>query len=63
MTDEEIQQLARDTEMKRVMIDAIDEWLDKKFAQFGKWSAYGLLAAFVAGLAWLTLAANGWHKP
>lgn len=63
MTEEEIAKLVRDAESKKVMKDAIDEWLDKKFSEFGKWSAYGLLAAAVVGALYLMLIANGWHKP
>lgn len=52
-----------DAETKRIMKEAIGEWLDGKFAEFGKWSAYGLLAALASGSLYLMLIANGWHKP
>lgn len=64
---EEIEQLARNAELKRVMKEAIGEWLDAKFAEFSKWSVAGLvrllIAALVAGALYMTLVANGWHKP
>lgn len=62
MATPEIEQLIKDAEAKRIMKEAIDEWLDKKFSEFGKWSAYGLLAAIVAVALYMTLVMNGWHK-
>ena len=46
---------------KEAVKEAIREWLDEKFMQFGKWSAAGLAAAILAGL---TYAAGWiqWHK-
>lgn len=55
--------MARNEEMKRVMQEAIDGWLDKKFTEFGKWSFRGMLALAAAVTLYMTLTANGWHKP
>lgn len=59
----DVEQIAHDEAMKAAMKAAIDEWLEKKFAQFGKWSAYGLVATCLAALLMWVLAVNGWHKP
>lgn len=40
----------------------IERWLDKKFTQFGKWSAATLAVLFLGALAYFTLKANGWTK-
>lgn len=49
-------------EMKAALREALREWLDEKYAQFGKWSLHGLLAAALGGLVWLLLTSNGWHR-
>ena len=38
------------------------EWLDEKFALFGKWTMGGLLAAAFLGLVYLGLTGQGWRK-
>jgi len=62
VTEDQIAKLARDAEMRKIMVEAIDEWLDKKFSQFGRWSFYGFVAAVAAGSAYLMLISGGWHK-
>lgn len=47
---------------KEIVKEALEEWLDKKFAQFGKWTLGGLSALAFAGLVYLALAGQGWHK-
>lgn len=37
---------------------AVDRWLDKKFAQFGKWAIYGMFAAIFVYLLKLAVAAG-----
>lgn len=32
-------------EQKAILKEALQEWLDAKYAQFGKWTAKGVLAA------------------
>ena len=54
MTPEEIETI------KLAMKQAIQEWLDKKFAQFGKWSAAGIGAAALSVLAYFL--SQGMHK-
>ena len=50
------------TLMKEAMKEALREWLDEKYANFGRWSLHGLAAAGLVAVAWLILLANGWHK-
>lgn len=49
-------------EIKEALKDALKEWLDEKFASFGKWSFYGMASAALFALAYFLLIANGWHK-
>ena len=50
-------------EVKDVMKEALREWLDDKFADFGKWSLVGVGAALLTALAYFILISNGWtHK-
>lgn len=49
-------------EFRRMMDDAIDHWMDKQFAQFGKWTVRGILAAVFAGATWLYFHTGGF-KP
>lgn len=57
------QQLATDP-LKAAVKDALKEWLNEKFAEVGKWSVRGILAAVLAALAYFILTSNGWkHSP
>lgn len=47
---------------KSVVKEALKEWLDEKFMEFGKWSIAGLSAAGLVAVLWLILAAQGYHK-
>lgn len=49
-------------EWKALVKEALQEWLDRQFATFGKWTMAGLLSAALAGLLYLYLISNGWHK-
>lgn len=49
-------------ELKEALKDAMREWLDEKYSQFGKWTLHGLLAMAVAVLTLVTLVSQGWHK-
>lgn len=44
-------QLTRE-EAKAAMKEALTEWLDKQWAQFGKWTAGGLMSLAIAALAY-----------
>lgn len=49
-------------EMKRITKEALKEWLDDKFMQFGKWSMSALAASALAALTYFILKMNGWNK-
>jgi hypothetical protein len=49
-------------DVKDALKEGLREWLDEKFAAFGKWSLMGLGAAALAGLVYLAMAGAGWHK-
>lgn len=38
--------------MKEVLKEGLKEWLDSQFAQFGRWSAAGIAALIIGGLAY-----------
>lgn len=44
---------------KEAVKEAANEWLDAKFAQFGKWTAYGIAAVLFAVFVKLSVS-NGW---
>lgn len=48
---------------KEVIKEALREWLDDKFAQFGRWSLMGLAAAVLALIAYMILTTHGWRPP
>ena len=47
-------------EQKEVLKQALKEWLDEKFAAFGKWSLAGICAALLFVIAYLWLITQGW---
>ena len=47
--------------LKRVMREAIHEWMDAKFAMLGRWSFYGFLALVLGAAATLIVQTN--HFP
>lgn len=49
-------------ETKEAVKEALREWLDDKYREFGKWSFHGLLAVILAGGLYLALVMNGWHR-
>jgi hypothetical protein len=58
---ERILQQREDT--KDAMREAMKEWLDEKFATFGKWTLTGIAATGLVLLAYAFLAAHGWKAP
>ncbi len=48
-------------EYKALVKEAIGEWLDAKYAQFGKWTINGLMATML-GIVVIYLASNGYIK-
>ena len=47
---------------KRVMKEAIKEWLDEQFTKVGKWTAASFVALLLASLVYSnSLGERGWH--
>lgn len=53
----------RREEMKAVFKEALKEWLDQKFADFGKWSAIGIACMVLVVMTYLALKFAGWAPP
>ena len=49
-------------ETKRALKEGLQEWLDGKFSEFGKWSFRALAAAAFIALVYFILVMNGWHR-
>ncbi len=49
-------------EMRAAIRDAIKEWLDERFAEFGRWSLGAFMASLLAALIVFILHMNGWHN-
>ena len=49
--------------VKDMLKEALREWMDEKFAAFGRWSIYGILASILGGIAWAILVTKGWTPP
>lgn len=47
---------------KQAVKEALREWLDAQFAQFGRWAFTSLMAAGLVGIVYLALAGAGWKK-
>lgn len=62
MTEKERRQLIDKDAFKEAVKEVLREWLDEKYAAFGKWSLHGILAMLLAGAVYLFLISNGWHK-
>ena len=48
-------------EYKALVKDAIGEWLDTKYSQFGRWTIHGILA-MVLGAVVMYLSTHGYIK-
>jgi len=46
-------------EFKRLVREAITDWLDKQFAAFGRWTAMGMMAMALAAILTFILWAKG----
>lgn len=49
-------------QQKEAMKQAIREWLDDAFAEFGRWTFRGLMAAALCGCVYLAMKGQGWSK-
>ncbi len=69
MTEEDMKQLKtilgeamKNPEMKKVLKEAMGEWLDSLAASFGRWSMMTLMGGVVVAIGYMILVAAGWHK-
>lgn len=51
-----------DEEAREIVKSAINEWLDDRFKQFGRWTAKGVAAAVFGALVWW-LVHHGYRIP
>lgn len=49
--------------MKQAMKEALKEWLDEKFSEFGKWSAIGIACMTLVVMTYFALKFAGWAPP
>lgn len=51
-----------DDDLKAALKEALKEWLDEKYASFGKYSLAALGAGLLAAAVFFILSAQGWHR-
>jgi uncharacterized membrane protein YozB (DUF420 family) len=49
-------------ETKQAMKEAMREWMDDKFKEFGRWTFFGFMTALFGAAIYFMLYVNGWHK-
>ena len=49
-------------EEKEALKEALKEWMDEKFALFGKWALTSFCVAAFTALVYFILSMAGWHK-
>ncbi len=47
--------------IKAALKEALKEWMDEKFADIGKWSARGIVAAVLGLVVYGVMILQGWH--
>ena len=70
LQDDELKRIAQElatklvdeANTKRVFKEALNEWLDHKYAAFGKWSAISVGASIFAALVVFIMWTQGYHK-
>lgn len=68
--DEELTRIAKalaanvfkEAEAKRIFKEALNEWLDHKFSEFGKWTMRGILVALFGALVAIVMFTQGYHR-
>lgn len=48
---------------KKIYKEAIQEWLDSKWAELGKWTFRGIAAGALAALGYFLAVKSGWIPP
>ena len=56
-----VEDLTRE-ERKKIVKEAINEWLDCQFAKFGRWTVYGIVSLLLGALVYLFFVTNGWVR-
>ena len=54
--------LLAEAETKRIFKEALNEWLDHKYSDFGRWSLTGIMAAAFAALIVFIFWTQGYHR-
>lgn len=49
--------------MKKIMKEALKEWLDEQAAKFGRWSITGIFCMVLVVLTYMALMLAGWTPP
>lgn len=49
--------------VKEAFKEALKEWLDEKFTDFGKWSLGGIAALILSLIVYMILVTHGWRAP
>lgn len=62
LPEEEFTDETRRYEQKEIVKEALKEWLDDKWAAFGKWTAKGIATMAFSALAYWYLSTHGWHR-
>lgn len=52
-----------DFDRKEVIKQAIDEWLERKYAEVGKWTLRGIVALAVGVICYVAATKAGWIPP
>jgi hypothetical protein len=47
---------------KDAIKEALREWLNDQYAEFGKWTARSIVAVVLAGLVWFWASSHGWTR-
>lgn len=56
------EELKQNDAFKAAVKEGIQEWLDKQFAAFGRWTFYGIMSAALGGIVYLALVKMGWAR-
>ena len=57
------EQVPVEVTMRQVFQDAINEWMNQKFREFGKWSFKSIGVAALGALAYFVFVSKGWTPP
>lgn len=69
MTDQDMEEIKISTvsmkkiDMKEAVKEALKEWVEEKFMQFGKWSIKGIASLAFVALIYFIFKMHGWQPP